>query len=243
MVGSSMSIAGPNLILNTIVAEALDEIATRIEKTKNINEETVQIIKDVMKEHGRIIFNGNNYSDEWLKEAEKRGLQNIKNTVDAHKNMITRKAENLFSKYKVLSKQELHSRFEIYIEQYSKQISIEAKTAIKMVKRQYLPAVIRYIDLLSDSIIKTKECDCSTSALLNLLNNDKRLEIITPPNRGTQLSIKIKSQNPKWIFEQLEPHGVIADWREPDVIRVAPAPLYNSYHDVWQFSEILKSLL
>lgn len=82
-----------------------------------------------------------------------------------------------------------------------------------------------------------------TQFLLNLLNNDKRLEIITPPNRGTQLSIKIKSQNPKWIFEQLEPHGVIADWREPDVIRVAPAPLYNSYHDVWQFSEILKSLL
>ncbi|MCX8093224.1 MAG: glutamine synthetase III, partial [Candidatus Goldbacteria bacterium] len=169
MVGSSMSIAGPNLVLNTIVAEALDEISSRIEKAEDINEEAVAIIKDVMNEHGRIIFNGNNYSEEWIKEAEKRGLLNIKNTVDAHKYMITKKAENLFEKYKVLSKDELHSRFEIYIEQYSKQISIEAKTAIKMVKRQYLPAVIRYIDLLSDTIAKTTQCGVASITLIDLL--------------------------------------------------------------------------
>lgn len=165
MVGSSMSIAGPNLILNTIVAEALDEIATRIEKTKDINKETTEIIKDVISKHGRIIFNGNNYSEEWVKEAEKRGLLNIKNTVDAHKCMITEKAENLFQKYKVLSKEELHSRFEIYIEQYSKQIAIEAKTAIKMVKTQYLPAVVKYINLLADAILKTKQCGINNPSM------------------------------------------------------------------------------
>ncbi len=170
MVGSSMSIAGPNLVLNTIVAETLDEISSRLEKATNINEETVNIIKDVMKEHGRIIFNGNNYSEDWIKEAEKRGLLNINNTVDAHKNMITQKAENLFSKYNILSKEELHSRFEIYIEQYSKQIGIEAKTAIKMVKRQYLPAAIRYINILSDTIVKTGECGISTDTLKSHLN-------------------------------------------------------------------------
>lgn len=82
-----------------------------------------------------------------------------------------------------------------------------------------------------------------TQFLYDLLKEDNRLEIITPPNRGAQLSIKIKSQNPKAIFEQLEPNGVIADWREPDVIRVAPAPLYNSFLDVWKFVKILQSLL
>ena len=171
MVGSSMSIAGPNLILNTIVAEALDEIATRIEKAKDVNKETTQIIKEVMQEHGRIIFNGNNYSEEWVKEAEKRGLLNIKNTVDAHKTMITKKAEKLFEKYKVLSKEELHSRFEIYIEQYAKQIAIEAKTAIKMVKRQYLPAVIKYMNILSSTIVNMENCKVKSDTTNELLSN------------------------------------------------------------------------
>ncbi len=201
MVGSSMSIAGPNLVLNTIVAEALDEIATRIEKTKDINQETVMIIKDVMKEHGRIIFNGNNYSEEWVNEASKRGLLNIKNTVDAHKYMVTEKSESLFSKYKVLTKEELHSRFEIYLEQYSKQISIEAKTAIKMVKRQYLPAVIRYIDLLSDSIMKSKECGVVSEAMSNLL--EKIIKLFDSSNRKLN-ELEIELNNALSINEIIE---------------------------------------
>lgn len=171
MVGSSMSIAGPNLVLNTIVAEALDEIATRIEKAKDINKEATQIIKEIMQNHGRIIFNGNNYAEEWVKEAEKRGLLNIKNTVDAHKSMITEKSEKLFEKYKILSKEELHSRFEIYIEQYAKQIAIEAKTAIKMVKRQYLPAVVKYMDILSNTIVNMQNCNVKSDATKELLSN------------------------------------------------------------------------
>jgi kynureninase len=82
-----------------------------------------------------------------------------------------------------------------------------------------------------------------TQFLLDLLVDDDRLEIITPPKHGAQLSIKILREDAKKIFEQLEPHGVIVDWREPDVIRVAPAPLYNSFQDVWHFTQILKSLL
>ncbi|MBO1224708.1 MAG: glutamine synthetase III [Candidatus Scalindua sediminis] len=154
MVASSASISSPCVVLNTIVAEALDEIATRLEKAQNINKETKAIIKDTMKEHGRIIFNGNNYSDEWVKEAEKRGLLNIHSTVEALKTFTDRKSVNLFKKYKVLSKEELHSRYEIYLDQYIKQINIEAKTSLDMVKSLYIPAVIPFIKELAETIEK-----------------------------------------------------------------------------------------
>jgi glutamine synthetase len=152
MLGSSQSISGPNVALNTIVAEALDEIATRLEKAKNRNTEIAAIIKDTVKNHSRIIFNGNNYSDEWVKEAAKRGLPNARNSVDALKAYAQPKASKLFAKYKVLSKEELHSRYEIYLEQYAKHIHIEAKTAIQMTLRQYIPAAVSYVTELGDSL-------------------------------------------------------------------------------------------
>ncbi len=152
MVGSSQSIAGPNVALNTIAAEALDEIATRLEKAKDVNKEILAILKEVMTKHGRIVFNGNNYSAEWAKEAEKRGLPNIRNTVDALKAFITPKAIKLFGKYNVLSKDELHSRYDIYVEQYAKHINIEALTAIHMTKRQFIPAAIQFVAELGASL-------------------------------------------------------------------------------------------
>ena len=152
MVGSSQSIAGPNVALNTIAAEALEEIAIRLEKAKDVNKEIQAILKDAMTKHGRIIFNGNNYSAEWAKEAEKRGLPNVRNTVDALKAFVTPKAIKLFGKYNVLSKEELHSRYEIYVEQYAKHINIEALTAIQMTKRQFIPAAIRFVGELGASL-------------------------------------------------------------------------------------------
>lgn len=151
MVGSSQSISGPNVALNTITAESLDEIATRLEKAKDINTEILSIIKDTVAKHSKIIFNGNNYSEEWTQEAEKRGLPNTKTTVDALKSFVTPKAIKLFGQYSVLTKEELHSRFEIYSEQYSKHINIEAQTAIQMVRRQYIPAVISHMTDLANS--------------------------------------------------------------------------------------------
>jgi glutamine synthetase len=156
MVGSAMSCAGPMLILNTAVAEAFDEIATRLEKSKDIKSEVSAILKEVYKEDSRIVFNGNNYTDEWEKEAAKRGLPNVKNSVDALKAMITPKAEAIFTKYAVLTKEELHSRYEIYIETYSKVINIEANTAINMASTMFVPAGIRYATQLADSIAKIK---------------------------------------------------------------------------------------
>ncbi|MEJ2688781.1 MAG: glutamine synthetase III [Deltaproteobacteria bacterium] len=157
MVGSSQSISGPNVALNTVAAEALDEIATRLGKSKNVNSEILAILKETIAKHERIIFNGDNYSAEWLKEAGKRGLPNVGNTVDALKSFITPKAIKLFGKYNVLSKEELHSRYDIYVEQYAKHLNIEAKAALQMVKRQYIPAVINFITDLGNSISVAKE--------------------------------------------------------------------------------------
>ncbi len=169
MVPSSASISGPNTVLNTIVAEALDYIATRLEKAKNINNEAAAIVKEAVNKHGRVIYNGNNYTDEWVKEAKKRGLPNIRSTVEALAAMATPEAEKLFEKYKVLSKEELHSRYEVYLEKYAKDINIEALTSIDMVKKQYIPAVIHYTSELAETIARLKSVSAPVSVQKELL--------------------------------------------------------------------------
>jgi glutamine synthetase len=169
MVPSSASISGPNVALNTIVAEALDEIATRLEKAKNINQEETAIIRDVMKHHGRIIFNGNNYAEEWRAEAARRGLPNITSTVDAIASFITPKAVKVFGKYKVLSKKELHSRYEIYLEQYAKQINIEALTALDMARTRYMPAIINHVTGLARSVCVLSDAGSAAAVPQDLL--------------------------------------------------------------------------
>lgn len=169
MVGSAQSIAGPNVALNTIAAEALDEIATRLEKAKDKNAEAAAIIKEAYKKHSRVIFNGNNYAEDWVKEAEKRGLPNVRNSVDALKAYTTEKAFKLFEKYEVLSRKELHSRYDIYVETYSKQINIEALAAIDMAKKQIIPAVIEYATFLADSIGSFQSVSVSPSVQEDLL--------------------------------------------------------------------------
>ncbi len=170
MVPSSASISRPCIVLNTIVAEALDEIATRLEKAEDIHKETAYIIRDTMKEHGRIIFNGNNYSDEWKTEAEKRGLPNISSTVEAMKTFPEEKSVGLFQKYKVLSKGEMCARYEIYLGQYYKQINIEANAALDMVKSLYIPAIIHYTRELADAIGKLVAVSASADVQRDLLS-------------------------------------------------------------------------
>ncbi len=169
MVGSAQSIAGVNVALNTIAAEALDEIAKRLEKAKDKNAEVAAIIRETYKKHSRVIFNGNNYAEAWVKEAEKRGLPNVRNAVDALKAFITDKAFKLFEKYEVLSHKELHSRYDIYTEAYSKQINIEALVAIDMVKKQFIPAAIEYATFLADSISSFKAVSVAAYAQEDLL--------------------------------------------------------------------------
>jgi len=169
MVGSAQSIAGANVALNTIAAEALDEIATRLEKARDKNAEVAAIVRDIYKKHSRILFNGNNYSDAWVKEAAKRGLPNVGNCVDGLKAFVTPKALKLFEKYEVLSAKELHSRFETYVEIYAKQINIEAMTAIDMARRQCIPAGIEYATLLADSLAGLKGASLPAPAQEDLL--------------------------------------------------------------------------
>jgi len=152
MVASSASVSGPNVVLNSIAAEALDEIATRLEKASDIHREATAIVREAMKKHGRIIYNGNNYSGEWVQEAEKRGLPNISSTVDALDAIASPKAIKLFKKYKVLSSKEVRARYDIYVEQYAKQINIEALTTLDMARTLYIPAVINYISDLAGSV-------------------------------------------------------------------------------------------
>jgi glutamine synthetase len=169
MVGSSQSIAGSNVALNTIAAEALDQIATRLEKAKNKNAEAAAIIKETYKKHNRIIFNGNNYSEEWVREAKKRGLSNVRNSVDALSSFVTDKAVKLFEKYEVLSHKELHSRYEIYVETYAKQVNIEGLAAIDMAKKQLIPAAVEYATFLADSISSFKALAVETPVQNDLL--------------------------------------------------------------------------
>ncbi len=172
MVGSSASISGPNIVINTIAAEALDEIATRLEKAgkANLHKEATAIVRDAMKKHGSIIFNGNNYSDEWVAEAKKRGLPNVRTGVEALASMATPEAVKLFEKYKVLSKEELHARYEIYLEIYVKHVNIEAQASVQMVKRQYLPAVIEFTKDLAKTVAQLKSVGASAKVQKELLS-------------------------------------------------------------------------
>lgn len=152
MVGSMQSIAQANFVLNTIVAESLCQFADRLDNAANVKKEINSIILEVVKDHKRVIFNGNNYSEEWVAEAKKRGLPNIRNTVDAIAAIRAEKNLALMEKHGVLSRVEMESRSEIQYEIYIKTVNIEALTMVEMSKRQILPAVIGYKADLASSI-------------------------------------------------------------------------------------------
>ena len=152
MVGSSFSIAGPNVVINTIIAEALKQFADKLEKSKDFSGDLQKLLQETAKKHKRIIFNGNNYSDAWVKEAEKRGLKNIPNTPEALKELVTKESEELFVTHKVFTKKELHSRYDIMVEQYNKTLNIEARTMIDMAKHKIIPAAASFAAEVAQSL-------------------------------------------------------------------------------------------
>ncbi len=160
-VGSAQSIAGPLVALNTIAAESLDYVATELEKATGgdpgkLNAAVQKLVADIWKEHKAVVFNGDGYSEEWHAEAEKRGLPNMKNTIAALPSLITEKNIKLFGKYNVLSARELHSRYEIYLKHYCKDINMESLTALNMAKTMILPAVYRYMGELASTVAALK---------------------------------------------------------------------------------------
>lgn len=171
MVGSTQSIATPNTILNTIVADSLCEIADELEKADNFDMAVHDKIKELIAKHKKVVFNGNGYSEEWVAEAERRGLPNIKCLVDAVPAFVKPENVEMFEKFGVLSKVELESRAEIYYENYAKQINIEAKTMLDMAKKQIAPAVMRYSADLAKGIIDLKAVGVDTSVQESILNS------------------------------------------------------------------------
>ena len=156
--GSSLSVSGPNVILNTAVAEILEQF---YEALKDVpaeeREEAIHtLVKETIQKHKRVIFNGNGYTDEWVEEAEKRGLPNLKSTPDALPSFITEKNIALFTKHSILTEGEIHSRYEILLENYCKTLHIEAKTMKAMILKEFLPALSTYTDTLAEGI-KTKK--------------------------------------------------------------------------------------
>ena len=156
MVGSSATISMSNIILNTIVAESLCQFADKLEGTKNFHRDLNALIRETISKHKRILFNGNNYSEEWEEEAEKRGLLNLKTTKDALPYLIDKKNIDLFERHEVFTAKEIHSRYEMLLENYIKTIKIESFTLIDMVRKQIIPAVIEYQGKLAE-LIELKE--------------------------------------------------------------------------------------
>ncbi len=172
MLGSAQSISDPNIVLNTIVAEELKQFADELENAKDFTKSLNELIRKTIKEHKKIIFNGNGYSDEWIAEAEKRGLLNYKTTVDALPHFVDKKNVELFTSHNVFTETEMRSRLEILYETYSKTVNIEALTMIDMMKKQIIPAVSDYTAFLAGNIAAKK-------AVSESVNTDAESELLT----------------------------------------------------------------
>ena len=170
MVGSRDSIASPNIVLNTIVAEAFADTCDVLEKAEDFDLAVHDLIKKYATENQRIVFNGDGYSEAWVEEAERRGLPNIRSMVEAIPAMVTDKAVNLFERFGVFTKAELESRAEIQYETYAKAINIEARTMIDMASKQFMPAFIKYTKTLADTVNAVTAAGADTSVQKEVLD-------------------------------------------------------------------------
>ena len=175
MVGSRDSVASPNVVLNTIVAEAFAEACDVLDEAEDFEMAVHDLIKKYATEHQRIIFNGNGYSDEWVEEAERRGLPNIRSMVEAIPALTTEKTVEMFERFHVLTRAELESRAEIRYENYSKAINIEARTMIDMASKQFVPAFIKYTRSLADTVNAVREAGADTTVQAEILNEVTKL--------------------------------------------------------------------
>ncbi len=181
MLGSSASVSEPNVVLNTIVADVLMEFADEIETSHNFDNTVHEIIRKTVREHKRIIFNGNNYSDEWVDEAKRRGLSNYVSTPEALPHLTDKKNIDVFTKHGIYTETEIHSRCEILLENYSKIINIEALTLIEMIRKDILPSVLKYTKTIADVAISKKN-------FISGINTELENELV---NKLTELTVKL----------------------------------------------------
>ena len=163
MLGSSQSIASPNVVLNTIMADELKQFADRLEKAENFHQALQELLRDTFRDHQRIIFDGNGYDDDWVQEAKRRGLSNLRDTVDCMPAYIDEKNVALFSRFGILTPEEMHARYEIHLENYCKVTAIEAATLRDMTLRGILPAVTRYTGDLAKGVVRKRQAEMTTS--------------------------------------------------------------------------------
>ena len=203
MVGSEDSVGEPNIVLNTIVAQAFAEACDELEKAEDFNMAVHDLIKKLAKDHQRIVFNGNGYSPEWAKEAEKRGLSIINNMLDAIPALTSEKSVSLFEEFNVFTKAELESRAEIEYEIYAKKRNIEAKVMIDIVRKQIIPATIRYTTVLAESVNQVRSAA-------------EAADVSTQVEMLTEVSACLKDTKEKLVkLEEHEAKGVtLSDTKE-----------------------------
>ncbi len=232
-VGSSHNCSQANTILNTIVSEALDDICTSLEagikKGEKLNDVLQQILQNIIKKHKRILFNGDNYTDDWKKEAKKRGLPNLTTTPEALKAYTTKETINLFDKYGILSKRELNSRYNTYLEIYEAEIIIEAICAKRIAKNIVIPAVIRYQAELADSINMAKSVLGKVSQIESKkLLSEISQEIETVLKTAAELEKVLKTHKPDKIISVQEKLRTAVDTLETLMDRNSwPLPSYT----------------
>ena len=239
MVGSADSIASPNTTLNAIVAEAFCEAADLLEKADDFDIAVHDLIKKYLTEHQRIIFNGNGYSEEWVEEAARRGLPNIKSMVEASETLTTEKSIKLFEKFGIFTKAELESREEVLYETYSKTINIEALTMVDMAKKQYIPAVMEYTRTLADTVLAVKSAGADAVVQTTVLKSVSE-KLAEAQTAETSLEDKLAEaagiEDPKKLafFYKDVVHTAMDDLRAPvDALemmvdkKVWPVPTYG----------------
>ncbi len=194
MLGSASSISSSNIVLNTAVAESLKSYADRLENVDNFEDALHNLIRKTIKDHKRIIFNGNGYGDEWTKEAERRGLSNLKTTPDALAHMTDEKNVKLFEDHKVFTKAELEARQEIYLENYCKTLNIEARTMIDMVNKDILPAISSYSGEICTNAAAKKSVFASADCTYEEKTTEKLSALsVSIYEKVNDLELKIKS--------------------------------------------------
>ena len=176
--GSSISISFPNVMLNTIVAEEFSQFADILEKSADFTKDLNELIRKTLNEHSRIIFNGNGYSQEWVEEAERRGLLNLKTTSDAMPHYLAQKNIDMFERHGVFSETEIRSRYDVQMEEYVKVLHIEARTMIGMTRKQILPGVFKYVRDIAASIREVQGIGCDTQCRAQIDTLQKAQDLI-----------------------------------------------------------------
>lgn len=210
MVGSRDSIASPNIVLNTIVAESFADACDVLEKADDFDKAVHDLIKQYATENQRIVFNGDGYSEAWVEEAERRGLPNIRSMVEAIPAMVTDTAINLFERFGVFTKAELESRAEIQYETYAKAINIEARTMIDMASKQFMPAFIKYTKTLADTVNSVKAAGADASVQMECLN--EVTELMGETKKALDALVKVTDE-----ASQKEEGAVQANFYHSDV--------------------------